>query len=298
MIKNKIKGGLHLIVRRESWNYNDGVDVWIGKYRNSRNLPHWHLDCELIAVECGQLEVTCENKNYTLAQNEAFFIDSQQVHFMHAKSTDTTLTVIIFNYDIIKKYFAGKSLVCPKLNDKYDVAKLYGELKCELQSKLPFYNEAAKGLLSRFFIDVFRAEKIETRKEKTASGRLKALLDKIEKEYDTVTFEDAYDFMAMDESYFCRYFKRATGMAFTQYLNHIKIDNAIRLLKQDTGASVTSVAFACGFGSIRHFNKVFKDLTGYAPTNIPDNYSLTRYSFHTDNEFNPTLQDCILLEQF
>ena len=85
-----------MIVQRESWNYNKGVDVWIGKYLNSRNLPHWHLDCELIAVEYGQLEVTCENKSYVLNPNEAFFINSQQVHCMQAKSPDTTLIVIIF----------------------------------------------------------------------------------------------------------------------------------------------------------------------------------------------------------
>lgn len=287
-----------MIVRRESWNYKDGVDVWIGKYLNSRNLPHWHLDCELIAVEHGQLEVTCENKTYILDQNEAFFIDTQQVHFMQAKNPDTTLIVIIFNYDTVKKYFAGKSLVSPKLYDKYNVAQLYDELKMELSKRDAFYNDVARGILTRFFVNILRNEQLENRKEKITSGRLKALLDKIEKEYDIITFEDAYDFMAMDESYFCRYFKRATGMAFTQYLNHIRIDNAIRLLKQDSNTSVTSVAFACGFGSIRHFNKVFKDLTGYAPTNMPDNYALTKYSFHTDNEFNPTLSDCVLIEQF
>ncbi len=104
--------------------------------------------------------------------------------------------------------------------------------------------------------------------------------------------------MAMDEAYFCRYFKKATGMTFSQYLNHRKIDNAVKLMKQRQNLPITDVAFACGFGSIRHFNKTFKELTGYAPKALPSNFTLTEYAFHTDNEFNPTLADCVLLEQY
>lgn len=286
-----------MIVKRESWNYRTGVDVWIGKYLNSRNLPHWHLDCELIAVEKGEIDVVCENKSYTLKQNEAFFIGSQQVHYMQARP-DTTLYVILFNYNIIKKYAADNVLSCPKLDDKYDVATLYNELQAELKNKQPYYNEVIKGRIIKFFIDVLRNERVEPRKENNATGRLKTLLDKIDNEYGSITFEAAYDFMAMDEAYFCRYFKKATGMPFTQYLNHIRIDNAVRLLKQDADASVTSVAFACGFGSIRHFNKVFKDLTSYSPRALPNDFTLTEHTFHTENEFNPTLPDCILLEEF
>ncbi len=287
-----------MIVQREQRNYSKGLNVWIGKYLNSHNLPHWHTDCELICVENGQLEITCENKTYSLNKNEAFFIDSEQVHFMRANRPDTTLMVIIFNYGIVKKYFKSEVLSYPKLDCKYNVPKLYNKLKDELISRKNYYNETAQSYLALFFINVLRNEKTESRKEKSATGRFKSLLDKIETDFDTVTFEDAYDYMAMDEAYFCRYFKRATGMSFTQYLNHIKIDNAVRMLKQDKNALVTSVAFACGFGSIRHFNKVFKDFTGYTPTNMPDDFELTKYAFHTDNEFNPTLQDCVLLEQF
>lgn len=287
-----------MIVQREQRNYSKGVDVWVGKYLNSHNLPHWHTDCELICVEDGQLEVTCENKTYNLDNNEAFFIDSGQVHYMRAKQQNTRLLVIIFNNDIVKRYFKNEILACPKLFDKYDVSALYGNLQHELMSRKNYYSEMARAYLAQFFVEILRNEKTEIRKEKSATGRFKTLLDKIETDFDTFTFEDAYDYMAMDEAYFCRYFKKATGMPFTQYLNHIKIDNAVRMIKQDKSASITTVAFACGFGSIRHFNKVFKDFTGYTPTNMPSNFELTKYAFHTDHEFNPTLQDCVLLEQF
>lgn len=290
-------GESDMIAKREVWNYSAKNDVWVGKYLNSKNLPHWHSDCELICVDKGELEAVCENKRYVLGEKDAFFIDSEQVHYMQAQRPDTVVTVIIFGFGIIKNLFGGKTLTCPKLGDFYNVNLLYESIKRELKEKLPFYNEAVKGMINRFFIDVLRREKAETRKEKSVSDRLKTLIDKINNEYDSITFNEAYRFMAMDEAYFCRYFKKATGMSYTQYVNHIRIDNATKMLKEGS-LSVTDVAIACGFGSIRHFNKTFKDITGYAPRNMPEDFVLTEHSFHTDNEFNPTLADCVLLEQF
>lgn len=286
-----------MIAKREVWNYSTKTDVWVGKYLNSKNLPHWHLDCELICVEHGELEVVCENKSYKLCKDDAFFIDTEQVHYMQATQPDTALMVIIFNFDVVKNLFEEKTLSCPKLDSKYKIGELYESIKEELKNRLPFYNEAAKGKIKQLFIDILRNEKMEARREKGVSGRLKTLIDKINNEFDTITFAEAYRFMAMDEAYFCRYFKKATGMSYTQYVNHIRIDNATKMLKDDS-YSVTDVAIACGFGSIRHFNKTFKDITGFAPRDLPKDFVLTEHSFHTDNEFNPTLTECVLMEAF
>ncbi|MDE7454422.1 MAG: AraC family transcriptional regulator [Clostridia bacterium] len=287
-----------MIAKQEVWKYSATTNVWIGKYINSRNLPHWHMDCELISVEKGQLEVVCENKTYVLDVNDAFFIDSEQVHYMQAKRPDTILRVIIFNYDVVKKLFADSVLICPKLEKTLNANRLYDELKHELMRKQPYYDTVSQVLITRCFVEVLRNNKTEQKKVKTTTGQLKALIDKIESEFESITFEQAYKFMAMDEAYFCRYFKKATGMTFSQYLNHRKIDNAIKLIKQDPEQPVTSVAYACGFGSIRHFNKTFKELTGYTPKTLPNNFVLTEFKAHTSNEFNPTLQDCLLIEEY
>lgn len=287
-----------MLAKREIWNRTNSSDVWIGKYLNSNNLPHWHSNCELLTLEKGALEVVCENKTYFMEQNDSLFIDSEQIHYMQAKQQDTTLAVIIFDYEIIKKLFDGNVLVKPYLSDKYDAKSLYESLKKELSAKQAFYNESAKIMISKFFIDLLRKEKTEKRKEKTAVGQLRLLLNKIESDFDTITFSDAYRFMAMDEAYFCRYFKKAANMSFTQYLNRIKIDNAIKLLRQEKKTSVTSAAFTSGFGSIRHFNKIFKELTGFSPKQLPRDYVLNECFLRIDSEFNPTLKGCSLLEQF
>jgi len=66
------------------------------------------------------------------------------------------------------------------------------------------------------------------------------------------------------EPYFCRMFKAATGMTFSEFVARCHVDRA-RLLLHDPNARVTEVVFAAGFQSIPHFNHLFKHYTGLSP---------------------------------
>jgi AraC-like DNA-binding protein len=66
------------------------------------------------------------------------------------------------------------------------------------------------------------------------------------------------------EPYFCRTFKAATGMSFSQYVARSHVDQARELLR-DPKLRITEVAYAAGFQSIPHFNHTFKRYTGMSP---------------------------------
>ena len=42
--------------------------VWTGRYRNLHNLPHWHLENELICVERGTVTVSHNHRECTCLQ--------------------------------------------------------------------------------------------------------------------------------------------------------------------------------------------------------------------------------------
>ena len=67
--------------------------------------------------------------------------------------------------------------------------------------------------------------------------------------------------------HFCKTFKRATGMTFTQYLSMVRIAKAKRLLANPQ-ARISEVAFEAGFASITHFNRMFRRITGQSPTDF------------------------------
>jgi AraC-like DNA-binding protein len=65
--------------------------------------------------------------------------------------------------------------------------------------------------------------------------------------------------------YFCKFFRRITGLGFTEYVAELRIEKSKSLLASGE-MSITDVAFASGFHSLTHFNRVFKKLTGLSPT--------------------------------
>ena len=124
---------------------------------------------------------------------------------------------------------------------------------------------------------------------------MRKLLDKINDEYADITFDEACRFMALEPAYFSRYFRRNTGMSFSRYLTFTKVDNAVRLLQKGE-LSVTEIALFCGFDSIRTFNRNFKELTGYTPTDLPKDFDMTEYFVHSDDTFDPTGKETALIE--
>jgi AraC-like DNA-binding protein len=64
--------------------------------------------------------------------------------------------------------------------------------------------------------------------------------------------------------YLSRFFKEATGFTFVEYLNSVRVKEAKQLLEQ-TSLKASLIARKVGFGSITHFGRVFKQVTGHAP---------------------------------
>lgn len=65
--------------------------------------------------------------------------------------------------------------------------------------------------------------------------------------------------------YFCKMFKKATGIHFTDYVSRIRIEKAKNLLL-NPNLRISEIAYAVGFQSLTHFNRIFKKIIGEAPT--------------------------------
>ena len=65
--------------------------------------------------------------------------------------------------------------------------------------------------------------------------------------------------------YFCKLFKKATGINFTNYLSRMRIERGKNLLL-NPHLRVSEIAFEVGFQSLTHFNRVFKHAVGQSPT--------------------------------
>lgn len=81
---------------------------------------------------------------------------------------------------------------------------------------------------------------------------------------EDISLSDIANELGMSQYYFCRLFKRSTGVSPHQYLIQQRVEQAKRLLKQ-TERTVTAIALDCGFANQSHFAKYFRQYTGMNP---------------------------------
>jgi AraC-like DNA-binding protein/ligand-binding sensor protein len=87
---------------------------------------------------------------------------------------------------------------------------------------------------------------------------------------DPIDLDNVAKAMHVSTFYFCKMFKKATGLTFTEYLGRVRVEKAKTLLL-NPHLRISEIAYDVGFQSLTHFNRVFREITGEAPTAFRDN---------------------------
>ena len=97
----------------------------------------------------------------------------------------------------------------------------------------------------------------------------------LEHNYDNpeLKFEDLKRHFSFSRTYGYRMFKQHLGESFSVRLRRIRLAKAEDALK-NTSASVSEIAYLCGFASLSTFSKVFKAKVGRNPTTYRRNWKL------------------------
>ena len=82
---------------------------------------------------------------------------------------------------------------------------------------------------------------------------------------EPIRLEQISQALNVSEFHFCRTFKQATGLTFMDYLSRVRIEKAKGLLS-DKRLRVSEIAYEVGFQTITHFNRIFRKLIGFSPT--------------------------------
>ncbi len=191
------------------------------------------------------------------------------------------------------------SLKSPVFSDQYRLGPGLEMLYTELRDKPDFYAQKVDAACTFLMADLLRGEEQESTFDVSSGtlGRYKHLISQIHENYEFMSFQEAAALMHMSEAYFSRFFKKISGMTFSSYLNLAKIDHAIELLRKDPDYPTSELMLECGFNTLRHFHRVFKEVTGYSPARLPRNFSQRLRTLPEDStSFDPTLPTTVSLD--
>jgi two-component system response regulator YesN len=89
--------------------------------------------------------------------------------------------------------------------------------------------------------------------------------------YRNITSIDIARHLHLNPSYFSRYFKKLTGINFTDHVHLLKIDEAKRLLTEK-GETAENIAYMLGYSDRAYFSRVFKKYVAVSPSEYKQRY--------------------------
>ncbi len=84
---------------------------------------------------------------------------------------------------------------------------------------------------------------------------------------EDISLKTVSQFSELSESYFSKLFSKEVGISYVDYLLHIRVENAERLLRT-TNMKIYQVAEHVGFNSVEHFCRMFKRINGKTPNSF------------------------------
>ncbi len=81
----------------------------------------------------------------------------------------------------------------------------------------------------------------------------------------TIREEDIAEYCHYSVTYFSKFFHKAIGVSFRDYLVLKRINLAKQLLTSERKEKISFIAFQCGYHDVSYFSRIFKKKTGLSP---------------------------------
>lgn len=241
---------------------------------------HYHPEYELTYIVKGNGFRLVGNSYASFTDGDLVLIGPNLPHTWVGKSKDDSLfdaVVVQFSSSFITSFLGfEESVALQKLVDNAQKGLFFISPKEEIKSLMlqlteatgfdrilsflsllnHLTNENYMSLSSENFVPL---HSLETEK------RINKVCGYLEQNFTTkITLSEVANLISLSESNFCKFFKKATGKTFSDYLNNIRIQETCQILLK-TDLDINQVAMQCGFESLSYFNRIFLKKKGLTP---------------------------------
>jgi len=262
---------------------------------------HWHDEMlEFAMVLEGSIDVNIGCDSYRMKEGNILLIGTEDVHSF--RKTDDANSVLFTRFDcrLLEKDFPGiinwNLIGDPAVEESAE--QDFGRLRfliADLALAETDGNDTSQetSRLLNYCRDAFLSTNLLLRKQNVSAEQMEIfnkLALYIQKSYTkTVTLGDVADYINYSFNYTSSIIKQITGMNFTDYLNHIRVLAAERMLIS-TDKNIIDIALECGFNDARAMGRYFKNWYKLPPgeyrTENNRRFPETSLSSFTEIEFN------------
>lgn len=270
----------------EDFNYDNGKGTFLLSHRMalSHNMPgsHFHSTFEIYYLLSGKREFFIKDRTIVIQEGDVAIVAPNVLHRttnaerpkheriivnihqeLIAAGNDTYMEALypLFRQDYI--------VVRCSLQERLFVEETISRILHEMQEKQVGFEIYAQTLVTQLLVVCCR-HVLEERGQalefpSPMHERVSEIVRYINGHYmEELSLHLLAERFYVSPYYLSRCFKEATGFTFVEYLNSVRIKEAKKLL-EGSGLKVNLIAEKVGFGSITHFGRVFKSVTGHTP---------------------------------
>lgn len=238
--------------------------------------PHMHIHLELFYVLDGKLKIMVNHQTKIMSKGDLAIVFPNCIHSRENVRPDLPITVAVvaakpemagdFSNVVLNSVPENPFLSSDMVSDEatemiFQLLKLCSD-DCKSEYKpilIKSYIQIILGLETPYLSLVKNTLKEYTLIQKS----LKYILNNFDQ--PLLSLDSVSENVGATKNHISAIFSQKLGIGFNQYLNSIRLNYAQDLMR-NTDQTITEIAFTCGFGTLRTFNRVFKKYLHMTPS--------------------------------
>ena len=249
---------------------------------------HWHEHLEFLYFTSGKAIIECNSVPFSVSTGELVVVNSNELHYglnisdvylsyyalivdismLHSQSLDAVETKFIT--PITQNQILFQNVISHDEEINHCMTSLINELEekelgYELSIKSNLYRMLTI-LLRKYVAHIQSIHDYHTRLNNLE--RFAPIFLHIETHYhEALTVELLADLAGLSRFHFSRLFKALTNRTLTEYINILRINKSMDLLR-NAQMSISEIALSTGFNDIYYFSHMFKKLKKVSPSEL------------------------------
>lgn len=235
---------------------------------------HWHDELEIIYIKQGALQITINGQDYQGTAGSIFLVNPRELHLMGSSDLSVAYYTLLFPLEFIsfqsrdelettllQPLRSGQLIFEHEISDttlKNKLCSILDEITAINRETSSMKQLKTRILLLQFLQQIVEYPSLIVPASGSKTDMQKELLVYIQQHYtDKITLQDLAEHFHLSEKYISRYFKEHFYLTFSDYVNHLRLTHAKKLL-ETTELSVTEIALCSGFPNVSYFIRTFK----------------------------------------
>lgn len=232
---------------------------------------HLHDYAEIIYVRSGEIVYSINFTEHHLQAGDVIFTFPGQIHGHPASDAENICLLFPKNLPIYDAVLSNMSPADPVLHGAVDTEldALFCQAATANRNKdVPYSKGIAQGYIALILgrlLPLLDLQPVENR----ANSIERQLIEYCSKHYkEPISLTSVAEVLGYSATHLSHLFSEKFKIGFSKFISTMRVEEAKKMLRGST--PITQIALDCGFGSMRNFNRTFKEATGKTPSRYRD----------------------------